>query len=222
MDILNLGKETLTREEKFSKPFLFHAQLPENHKIIKVTIPKRYLLATLPNEYSHFMCTYDGDFCRVRLNRKLFVEEIVCVTRRVNRISYIYTYIHTYIHISINLQLTRPLFFLEFFCGRHVTLLNNVHNRWKAGLIKSFINFFQEPWTEYIMHDRFDELQMINHDTLKSLYQHIASRALGMNIGDSDFSEAGKHFLEANLLKFLREFREEFVNQFALPEDWTS
>ncbi|XP_017868844.1 PREDICTED: cilia- and flagella-associated protein 61 [Drosophila arizonae] len=200
MDILKLGKETLTREKKFSKPCLFHAQLPENHKIIKVTIPKRYLLATLPNEYSHFMCTYDGDFCRVRLNRKLFVEEIVCVTRK----------------------LSRPLFFLEFFCGRHVTLLNNVHNRWKAGLIKSFINFFQEPWTEYIMHDRFDELQMKNHDTLKSLYQHIASRALGMNIGDSDFSEAGKHFLEANLLKFLREFREEFVNQFALPEDWTS
>lgn len=94
LDILDLGMEKQFRENKFGKPCVFHARLPLNHMIIKITAPKRYLLGNLPNEYSHIISTYDGDFCRVRMNPKLFVEEIVCVTRKVGRI--MSAYMHAY------------------------------------------------------------------------------------------------------------------------------
>lgn len=88
------------------------------------------------------------------------------------------------------------------------------------GMIKSFITYFEEPWTEYIMHDRFDEMQVKNYEALKSMHQHMISKF--NTVRDSDFRDAIKHFLEANLLQFLRKYRDEFVNKFALPEDWTT
>ncbi|XP_064543772.1 cilia- and flagella-associated protein 61 [Drosophila montana] len=200
IDILQLSQEPYTKERKFSKPCLFHCLLPLGHMVIKITVPKRFLLGKLTNEYSHIMTSYcsSGDFFRVRLNPNLLVEEIVCVTRK----------------------LYKPLYFLEYFCGKHETLLNNMNSRWKMGLIKNFVSFFEAPWTEYLMHDRFDDMQTKNHDTLIALLQHMHCGVKGMNIGDTDFGDACKNFLEANLLKFLRKYRKEFINEFALPEDW--
>ncbi|EDW02630.1 GH19779 [Drosophila grimshawi] len=199
IDILELGQKPITTERKFSKPCLFHAQLPLEHMIIKITMPKRYLMGKLSNEYSYIMTTYSGDFCRIRMNLKWIVEEIVCVSR----------------------QLNKPPYFLEHFCGKHEALLNNMRGRWKMGLIPDFVSFFEQPWTEYIMHDRFNDMQVKNHATIISL-MNMHCGVQGMNIGDSDFADARKHFLEANLLKFLRKFRKEFVNEFPLPEDWES
>ncbi|KRF79984.1 cilia- and flagella-associated protein 61 isoform X2 [Drosophila virilis] len=200
IDILQLSQESYTKERKFSKPCLFHCLLPLGHMVIKITVPKRFLLGKLSNEYSQFMTSYSssGDFFRVRLSQNLIVEEIVCVTRK----------------------LYKPLYFLEYFCGKHETLLNNMHSRWKMGLIKDFVSFFEAPWTEYLMHDRFDDMQNKNHSTLITLLQHMYFGVNGMSIGDSDFDGACKHFLELNLLKFLRKYRKEFINEFVLPEDW--
>lgn len=54
--------------------------------------------------------------------------------------------------------------FLEFFCGKHEKLLNNLYLNWKLSYIGSFLEFFQEPWTELIMHDHFPELREINRE----------------------------------------------------------
>lgn len=74
------------KEEKFSKPYLFQAQLPMDHYLFKVTTPKRYLANHLDNEYGFPLVTYsNGDFSRVRLNEHGMVEEIVIVTKKVGR-----------------------------------------------------------------------------------------------------------------------------------------
>lgn len=85
IDILQLSQEPYTKERKFSKPCLFHCLLPLGHMVIKITVPKRFLLGKLSNEYSQFMTSYSssGDFFRVRMSQNLIVEEMVCVTRKV-------------------------------------------------------------------------------------------------------------------------------------------
>lgn len=70
------------------------------------------------------------------------------------------------------------------------------------------------------MHDRFGDLQLKNRLTLTALMRQKHSVIKTLDIGDEDFDEACKHFVEANLLKFLRSHRHEFINKFALPEDW--
>lgn len=119
-------------------------------------------------------------------------------------------------------QPKKDYFFLEYFVGKHETLLNNLRGQFKNGYIDNFIDFFQDPWTEFIMHDRFPEMQSKNRDTLIALLQQRQDGKKAMNIGDSDFKVTCKHFVEANLLKFLRAHRREFVNEFVLPEDWES
>lgn len=98
--------------------------------------------------------------------------------------------------------------------------MNHLVARFKNGFIDDFLTFFEQPWTECIMHDRFPEMQSKNRDTLISLLQQKQSGMKAMNIGDSDFQATCKHFVEANLLKFLRAHRSEFTNEYVLPEDW--
>ncbi|KAM8711238.1 hypothetical protein ACLKA7_000386 [Drosophila subpalustris] len=200
VDILQLNQESNgDKDFRFSKPVMFRALLPMGHKIVKITTPKRYLLGKLDNTYSHVMTTYhDGDFCRIRMSTNQIVEEITCVTQ----------------------HLHRPLVFLEYFCGKHDALLNNLKSRYQLGLIQNFISFFEEPWTEYIMHDRFVDMQAKNRLTLMGLMRQKHSVIKTLDIGDEDFDVACKHFVESNLLKFLRSHRHEFINKFALPEDW--
>ncbi|XP_017837079.1 cilia- and flagella-associated protein 61 isoform X2 [Drosophila busckii] len=198
--ILHLSTEQIKFEQKYKRPCLYQAMLPMGYMITKITTPKRYLMNRLPNEYSRSMTTYhEGDFCRIRLSSTLNVQEIVCVTRK----------------------LDRQLYFLEFFCGKHDSLLNNLSSRWNMGRIKCFVHFFQLPWTEYIMHDRFHELQTKNHASLVSLL--IETQNLSGRISDLDarVNKACREALHANLLKFLRTHRKEFVNEFALPEDFS-
>ncbi|XP_034480067.1 cilia- and flagella-associated protein 61 [Drosophila innubila] len=200
VDILQLNQESHGKKDfRFSKPVIFRALLPMGHKIVKITTPKRYLLGKLDNTYSHVMSTYyKGDFCRIRMSTNKIVEEITCVTQNLNK----------------------PLVFLEYFCGKHDTLLNNLKSRHQLGLIKNFISFFEEPWTEYIMHDRFGDLQEKNRHTLTTLMRQKHSVIKSLDIDDAEFDVACKHFVEGNLLKFLRSHRHEFINKFALPEDW--
>ncbi|XP_030388035.1 cilia- and flagella-associated protein 61 isoform X2 [Scaptodrosophila lebanonensis] len=147
MHALQLDQEKAFVERRYMRPCFFVALLPMDYMVTKITMPKRYLGGQLSNEFTEVMTTYeDGEFCRVRLNRKQVVEEIVCVTKA-----------------------NRTLFFLEPFCGKHESLLNNLKARWQMGWIKSFLKFFEEPWTELIMHERFEELQTKNRTALQSL-----------------------------------------------------
>ncbi|XP_062128764.1 cilia- and flagella-associated protein 61 [Drosophila sulfurigaster albostrigata] len=201
IDILELTQETSKRETRFSKPVMFRSLLPLGYKLLKLTAPKRYLLAKLDNSYSHVMTTYrNGDFCRVRLGTNKIVEEITCISQ----------------------NLMKHLYFLEYFCGKHESLLNNLCSRYRIGLITNLIGYFEEPWTEYIMHDQFVEMQMKNQSMLKSLFAKKEDLFLVLKMEEDEFEGVCKHFVEENLLKFLRAHRHEFINKFALPEDWES
>lgn len=72
------------REEKFSKPNYCQIHAPNNYFYYKLTLPKRYLVNHLSNEFTWSMFTYDeGTFTRVRLTQHGVVEEIVLVTKEV-------------------------------------------------------------------------------------------------------------------------------------------
>lgn len=59
--------------------------------------------------------------------------------------------------------------FLQHFVGKHELLLNSLKSRYRAKTIDCFITFFQEPWTELIMHEKFGDLQAENRDLLKPM-----------------------------------------------------
>lgn len=43
--------------------------------------------------------------------------------------------------------------------GKHVKLLNNLAERYKAGLISDLYEYFEEPWASAIYHDKFTILE---------------------------------------------------------------
>lgn len=78
-------------QSRYSKPYMFTGILPMGYQIIKITQPKPLLIGQLPIEFSETLTTYDdGDFCRIRLNNKLIVIEIVCVTKKVNKSKFLF------------------------------------------------------------------------------------------------------------------------------------
>lgn len=82
---MQLSPEKYTKERRFSRPKLFQARLPLGYLLVKVIVPKRYMLGKLDNKYSHVMSTFkNGQFCRVRMNTSLILEEITCVVRNVS------------------------------------------------------------------------------------------------------------------------------------------
>ncbi|XP_061388706.1 cilia- and flagella-associated protein 61-like [Musca vetustissima] len=192
------------KEEKFSKPYLFQAQLPMEFYFFKITTPKRYLANHLDNEYGFPLITYsNGDFSRVRLNEHGMVEEIVIVTKK-----------------------NKDYDFLKFFCGRHELLLNNLRSRWYLKDIESFLDFFQEPWVELIMNDHFEELQMINKLLISPTAEQVmkmqnTDRTTRHKIMRSICQDLGiTNQLECTALEFLRKHRCEFSTDIALPEDF--
>ncbi|XP_011293922.1 cilia- and flagella-associated protein 61-like isoform X1 [Musca domestica] len=204
--IYSMGLQTQDaslKEEKFSKPYLFQAQLPMDHYLFKVTTPKRYLANHLDNEYGFPLVTYsNGDFSRVRLNEHGMVEEIVIVTKK-----------------------NKDYDFLKFFCGRHELLLNNLRSRWYLKDIESFLDFFQEPWVELIMNDHFEELQNLN----KLLITPSAQKVMKMNTDRESRHKIMRSYcqdlgitnqLEYAALEFLKKYRCEFSTDIALPEDF--
>ncbi|EDW56825.1 GM15944 [Drosophila sechellia] len=134
-------------EDRFAEPMLFQAILPLRYFITKVTMPRRYLLSQLPVIVNCNLTTYKNKtFCRVGLSTRMMVDEIVVVTKK-----------------ECNLD------FLLYFCGKHELLLNKLKSRYRANLIHCFLKFFQEPWTELIMHDDFEELQAENKELLSPM-----------------------------------------------------
>ncbi|KMY95857.1 cilia- and flagella-associated protein 61 isoform X2 [Drosophila simulans] len=188
-------------EDRFAEPMLFQAILPLRYFITKVTMPRRYLLSQLPVIVNCNLTTYKNKtFCRVGLSTRMMVDEIVVVTKK-----------------ECNLD------FLLYFCGKHELLLNKLKSRYRANLIHCFLKFFQEPWTELIMHDDFEELQAENKELLSPMAISALSRpgrgALG-ELTDMDFFTLNKRYIELKLLSFLREHRRDFRHKFALPEDF--
>ncbi|EDV37603.1 uncharacterized protein Dana_GF13533 [Drosophila ananassae] len=188
-------------EDRYSQPLHFQAMLPMNYFITKVVMPRRYLNNQLPSSMSCSMTTYKNNiFCRVGLSMSMVVDEIVVVTKQ-----------------------SAHFDFLQHFVGKHELLLNNLRSRYRAKTIDCFITFFQEPWTELIMHDKFEDLQAENRDLLKPMAVSTLTRA---NVGafkdvtDMDFVTLNKRYLEHKLLSFLREHRRDFRHRFALPEDF--
>uniref|UniRef100_B4MQB4 GK21451 n=1 Tax=Drosophila willistoni TaxID=7260 RepID=B4MQB4_DROWI len=186
-------------ERRFSKPCYFTALVPCSYKVVKVTVPKRYVIGHLTNEYNEKLTTYeDGDFCRVSLSYTGMITEITCVTKNI----------------------WKKYYFIEYFCGKHESLLNNLRNRWKLGLITNFLTYFEQPWTEIFMHHCFDDLQMENRKVLMPLLKKISpAQALNNARLRERHQEAYQPLLEANVVNFLRRYRADFINQFALPED---
>ncbi|KAH8284808.1 hypothetical protein KR054_001225 [Drosophila jambulina] len=188
-----LGMLKIVMQQRFIRPFLFTGMLPMGYHIVKIIQPKPLLIGQLPADFTENMTTYeDGDFVRIRLNLKMIVTEIVCVTKKEKR-----------------------LYFLEYFCGKHAKLLNDMRNRFKAGWITNFLTFFQQPWTELIMHERFEDLQLKNRRVLLSmlLMSHRNSE-IRISVEQEQMKK-----LEENVIDFVRTYREDFNHEFALPED---
>ncbi|KAH8254134.1 hypothetical protein KR032_008640, partial [Drosophila birchii] len=191
-----LGMLKIVMQQRFIRPFSFTGMLPMGYHIIKIILPKPLLIGQLPADFTEKMTTYeDGDFVRVRLNLKMIVTEIVCVTKKEKR-----------------------MFFLEFFCGKHAKLLNDIRNRFKAGWITNFYTFFQQPWTELVMHERFEDLQLKNRRVLLSMLL-MSHRNEGIR---SSVEAVQRKKLEENVIDFVRTYRQDFNHQFALPEDLDS
>ncbi|KAM7343044.1 cilia- and flagella-associated protein 61-like [Cochliomyia hominivorax] len=203
LDLMGDQKNIFNVDEKFSRPSYFQAQLPMDFFLVKVTIPKRYLANHLDNEYSFPMVTYyDEDFSRVKLNEHGVVEEIVIVTKK-----------------KLNFD------FLKFFCGCHELLLNNMKSRWYLKDIRNFLDFFQEHWTEVLMHKNFNDLRIINKIIITDVAKEIMKKNLDRNGRLKLFYNFGKTIglnrqLEYTFLEFLREHREDFYTEVALPEDF--
>ncbi|KAI8127370.1 Cilia- and flagella-associated protein 61 [Lucilia cuprina] len=191
-------------ETKFSKSSYFQAQLPKDYLFFKVVIPKRYLANHLNNDYGFPLITYfEGDFSRVRLNEHGVVEEIVIVTQKKIKFD-----------------------FLKFFCGRHELLLNNLKSRWFLKDIVNFVDFFQEPWTELLMHEEFENLRMINKYLImgvaKEVFKENTDRNTRRNLLQTYCQNLGiNNQLEYALLEFIRQHREDFSKNLALPEDFS-
>ncbi|KAH8234420.1 hypothetical protein KR038_009520 [Drosophila bunnanda] len=183
----------IVMQPRFIKPNMFTGMLPMGYHIIKIIQPKPLIIGQLPADFTENMTTYDdGDFVRIRLNLKMIVTEIVCVTKKDTR-----------------------LYYLEYFCGKHAKLLNDVRNRYKAGWITNFFNFFQQPWTELIMHDRFEDLQLKNRRVLLSMLLMTQKNAEPR----SSVEQEQRKKLEENVIDFVRTYRQDFYHEFALPED---
>ncbi|XP_017959932.1 cilia- and flagella-associated protein 61 [Drosophila navojoa] len=194
MHILCISTNDPNFEYKYSQCTFFTALLPLDYYITKLTMPRRYMAS-----FVHMPCqkctmtTYNEDntFCRIGLNHKMIVDEIVIVTK----------------HPIV-------LDFLEHFCGKHETLLNNLKARYIAGSIKCFLQFLQEPWTELLTHVNFEDYQAANHKILMPMLQNL-NRPPSNQLRDFN-----QHILEQNLLDFVRKHRQDFCNEFALPEDY--
>ncbi|XP_036344487.1 cilia- and flagella-associated protein 61-like, partial [Rhagoletis pomonella] len=202
---LNLMEDDVVEySEKYLLPVYFQAQLPLGYYMAKVILPKRYIANHLDNSYMLSLVTYDGNFSRVRINVHGIVEEIVVVS-----------------------QTKRSFDHLQYFVGHHEALLNDLHARWYLQEIKSFIDFFEEPWTELIMHSEFNDLRR----KIRTLTMDTAKKIV--NWGQVMDRKARKTFLkrqmanlqytsevEKMLLRFLRKHRNDFIYPFALPEDF--
>ncbi|XP_017077843.1 cilia- and flagella-associated protein 61 [Drosophila eugracilis] len=190
---LNMIK--MVMQSRYSRPYMFTGMLPMGYYITKFVQPKPLLIGQLPVDYSERMTTYsDGDFCRVRLSKKMIVIEILCVTKRPKRFN-----------------------FLEFFCGKHAMLLNDLRGRYQSGWIDNFLTFFEQPWTELLMHDRFEDLQLKNRRLLLAML--LMSNKDTQNIRSS-LELSQRQRLEENVIDFVRTYRKDFTHEFALPEDW--
>ncbi|KAH8253481.1 hypothetical protein KR032_005678, partial [Drosophila birchii] len=191
-------------EDRFAEPVHFQASLPLNYFITKITLPRRYLGSQMVLTYAWNRTTYkDNTFFRVGLSPTMVVDEIVVVTKR-----------ECYLD------------FLQHFVGKHELLLNNLKARFEAGTIHDFLKWFQQGWTELIMHEGFGELQAENRSILKTMA--VAAQSKNLNRGpfqdvtDHDFYMLNKRYVEQKLLNFLRDNRADFKHKFALPEDFVS
>ncbi|XP_054738871.1 cilia- and flagella-associated protein 61-like [Anastrepha obliqua] len=200
---LNLN-EKAEHSEKFIKPVYFQAQLPLGYFMAKVILPKLYIARHLDNSYVVSLNTYDGNFSRVRINEHGIVEEIVCVAKT-----------------------KRSFDHLQYFVGKHETLLNDLHVRWYLKGITSFVDFFEEPWTELIMHPGFDDLRrkirILALDTAKevmSMDPQMDRRTRKEFMKRHMAESKNTHEVEKALLRFLRKNRDDFIYPFALPEDF--
>ncbi|XP_017054350.1 cilia- and flagella-associated protein 61-like [Drosophila ficusphila] len=190
---LNMVK--IVMQSRFSRPSMFTGLLPMGYQIVKFIQPKAVLIGQLPVTYSAVMTTYeDGDFCRIRLNKKMIVIEMVFVTKKPKR-----------------------LYFMEYFCGKHSMLLNDLHGRFQSGWITNFLDFFQQPWTELLMHDRFEDLQLKNRRLLLSM---LLMNNKDANVARGSLEASQRQRLEENVIDFVRTYRKDFTHEFALPEDW--
>lgn len=97
--------------------------------------------------------------------------------------------------------------------------------RWCQKDFTNFMTFFQEPWVELIMNDHIEELEL----KTREIIEETACAILDLNVERSKRKEFLKRYLtdvgatkeiHDLFLQFLRLYRDEFVHEFALPEDY--
>ncbi|XP_034480066.1 cilia- and flagella-associated protein 61 [Drosophila innubila] len=196
MHIMGLRQSEKPFQEKYLQPAFYRALLPLDYFITKVTMPCRYLASCTVGCGKCTLTTYnDHTFCRIGLSSKMMVDEIVIVTKDSSSLDY-----------------------LEHFCGKHEKMLNNLKSHYQDGSIKCFLRFFQEPWTELLMHEDFEDFQAENHKLLKPML--LTLDQVRKNSAGAQFLEVNQHILEHNLLEFVRTHRQDFQHKYALPEDY--
>ncbi|KAH8284805.1 hypothetical protein KR054_001226, partial [Drosophila jambulina] len=212
-------------EDRFSEPVYFQASLPLNYFITKITLPRRFIASQVSLSHAWSKTTYkDNTFCRVGLSHTMVVDEIVVVTKLVSVCPLSFWGLVSKMGALFYAFQECYLDFLQHFCGKHELLLNNLKARYEAGTIHDFLKWFQQPWTELIMHESFEDLQIENRSILKTMA--VAAQNKNVNRGpfqdvtDHDFYMLNKRYVEQKLLNFLRDNRADFKHKFALPEDF--
>ncbi|KAF5296312.1 hypothetical protein FQA39_LY12529 [Lamprigera yunnana] len=134
---------------QYKKPLIIRCHLPGCLQYLSVTKPGiqvPLLIAMSSENYGEVLVTGDcktidkQGYFRLHLNQYGIVETITCLAK-----------------FNIDFQNLTSLW------GKHEKLLNNLKFRFQMGLVADLFEYFKEPWTCAIYHDRFPDLQNIIH-----------------------------------------------------------
>ncbi|KAJ8980373.1 hypothetical protein NQ317_009367 [Molorchus minor] len=129
---------------RYEKPVMRHCRLPGGLHYLSVVKPGRRIpleTALSMENYGHFLITGNctnlqkQGYFKLHLNQFHRVETITCLTKFPIDVHNIYS-----------------------LWGKHERLLNNLQLRFEMGVITDLFEYFKQPWTYAIYHDRFDAL----------------------------------------------------------------
>ncbi|KAF5281306.1 hypothetical protein FQR65_LT14767 [Abscondita terminalis] len=139
----------------YKQPLITFCHLPGNLQYLSVTKPGKQVplsAASADDDYGHVLVTGDCNnienqgYFRLHLNQFGTIETVTCLAK-----------------FEFDRQNITSLW------GKHEKLLNNVKTRFEMTLIGDLFNYFKEPWTCAIYHDRFANFQDSIMDILNSV-----------------------------------------------------
>ncbi|KAL5271061.1 hypothetical protein ACHWQZ_G001647 [Mnemiopsis leidyi] len=126
---------------KYVRPKQVYAKLPGGYHYLDVSKPQPLVdlqTAMMDPNYGRELVTGDKDvgYFRLHLNQYHTVETITCLSKK-----------------EIELGNICQLY------GVHQQYMNSLEERFDGGLISNFFEYFREPWSLILYHDRFAELR---------------------------------------------------------------